>query len=152
MPKIAWVALTLLTIAVFVLLVLLFVIPAPGENGGTTPTSTPSSQPFSSANVNVASPLPNANVSSTFAVVGEARGPWYFEASFPVQVRDPANNLVGQGIAQAQGEWMTTDFVPFEATVTVAGYTGPADLVLLKDNPSGLPENDDAVFFPITVQ
>lgn len=152
MPRIAWVALTLLTITVFVLLVLLFVIPGPAENGDTTPPPAPPSQPFSSANVNVAAPLPNSNVASTFTVVGEARGPWYFEASFPVQVRDPANNLVGQGIAQAQGEWMTTEFVPFEATVTVADYTGPADLVLLKDNPSGLPENDDAVFFPILIQ
>lgn len=85
-------------------------------------------------------------------VIGEARGPWYFEASFPVQVRDPDNNLVGQGIAQAGAEWMTENFVPFSATVTVANYTGPATLVLLKDNPSGLPENDDAVFFPIVVQ
>lgn len=96
--------------------------------------------------------MPGSTVGKTFNVIGEARGTWYFEASFPVQVRDPGNNLVGQGIAQAGADWMTENFVPFSSTVTVANYTGPATLVLLKDNPSGLPENDDAVFFPITIQ
>lgn len=108
--------------------------------------------PFASENVKVSSPLPNATVSKNFTVSGYARGTWFFEASFPVQVRDPQNNLVGQGIAQAQGDWMTTEFVAFNAPVTIQNYTGPATLVLKKDNPSGLPEHDASVSFPIVVQ
>ncbi|MEY4747174.1 MAG: hypothetical protein RLZZ416_223 [Candidatus Parcubacteria bacterium] len=102
--------------------------------------------------VTISNPLPHATVGKTFTVTGEARGAWYFEASFPVQVRDANNNKVGQGIAQAQGDWMTESFVPFEAAVTVSGYRGPATLVLMKDNPSGLPENDDSVEIPVVIQ
>src|SRR3989344_8669911 len=152
MSRGAWIWLGGLTVAVAILAVYLFVVPAPTQNADNTPPPAPTPSPFPSANVNVSSPMPNATVSKTFNVVGAARGTWYFEASFPVQARDPENNLVGQGIAQAGADWMTTEFVPFSATVVVAGYSGPADLVLIKDNPSGLPENDDAVFFPIVVQ
>jgi len=42
--------------------------------------------------------------------------------------------------------------VPFTAQVTVEDYSGPATLVLLKDNPSGLPENDDSVSFSVVIQ
>lgn len=136
-----WIIVSVLTLAIVVLSVVLVLTPAPKETS-----------PFVSESVNVSAPLPNAAVSRAFTVSGEARGNWFFEASFPVLVRDPAANLVGQGIAQAEGEWMTTDFVPFTATVTVADYVGPATLVLIKDNPSGLPEHDDSVEFPILVQ
>ena len=154
MSRGAWIWLGGLTVAVAILAVYLFVVPAPTQNGDNTPPPAPtlSPAPFTSANVNVSAPLPNTAVNKSFTVTGQARGTWYFEASFPVQVRDPDNDLVGQGIAQATADWMTTEFVPFTATVTVAGYYGPADLVLIKDNPSGLPENDDAVWFPIVVQ
>ncbi len=115
-------------------------------------TPTPGAEPFASENVKVSFPLPNASVSKTFTASGYARGNWFFEASFPVEIRDPQNNLVGQGIAQADGDWMTTEFVAFNAPVTIQNYTGPATLVLKKDNPSGLPEHDDSVSFSILVQ
>ena len=108
--------------------------------------------PFASENVKVSSPLPNATVAQNFTVSGYARGIWFFEASFPVEVRDPQNNLVGIGIAQAVGEWMTEEFVAFNAPVTVQSYTGPATLVLKKDNPSGLPEHNDSESFSIVIQ
>ncbi|MBI2612414.1 hypothetical protein HYW59_01190 [Candidatus Kaiserbacteria bacterium] len=120
-----------------------------------SPTLTPSgsdAEPFVSENVIVTEPLPGGSVHKTFTVRGEARGTWYFEASFPIKIQDPSNNQVGLGIAQAESDWMTTEFVPFRAAVTVENYSGPATLVLVKDNPSGLPENDDAVEFPIVIQ
>ena len=102
-------------------------------------------------------PASGATVGKTFTVTGEAPGNWYFEASFPIEVRDAGNNKVGQGkvgqgIAQAQSDWMTTAQVPFKADVTVTGYTGPVTLILMRDNPSGLPENDDSLSVPITIQ
>ena len=149
--RLGWSIVAVLAIVIVVLATLLFAGPAPTQEPGSTVTPG-TTQPFVSENVNVSFPLPNATVPKTFTVIGEARGTWYVEASFPIQVRDPANNLVGQGIAQAGANWMTTEFVPFSAPVTVTGYSGPADLVLIKDNPSGLPENEDAVLFPIVVQ
>lgn len=125
--------------------------PTPSQNGGTPPPS-PTPQPFVSENVIVTDPLPNATMPQTFTVRGQARGNWFFEASFPLQVRDPENNNVGGGIAMTSDNWMTTDFVSFEGKVVVENYSGPARLVLMKDNPSGLPEFEDSVEFPILIQ
>lgn len=91
-------------------------------------------------------------VSSPLTVTGEARGTWYFEASFPVKLLDQSGNTIATAVATAQGDWMTTDFVPFTATLTFpaqpSGSTGT--LVLEKDNPSGLPQNADSL--SITIQ
>ena len=111
----------------------------------------PSGSPFVSEKVKVTLPFPGATVLREFIVTGEARGVWYFEASFPVEVHDPEGNVVGRGLATAKGEWMTEEFVPFSAPVNIENYSGPATLVLIKDNPSGLPEHDDSVSFGIIV-
>jgi Immunoglobulin-like domain of bacterial spore germination len=98
-------------------------------------------------------PFPGAVTGKTFSVSGKARGNWYFEASFPVEVRDSKGNVLVQKPAQAQSEWMTTDFVPFKVDLTVPeSFIGPATLVLRKDNPSGLPEHDAFIMFPITIE
>ena len=131
--------------------------PIPLEPSTTTPsTSTTTQEPTPNepmhARVKITTPASGATVSKDFEVTGEAPGAWYFEASFPIQVRDKDNNLVGQTHANALGEWMTENQVKFNATVHVDSYTGPATLVLLKDNPSGLPENDDSTEIPIVIQ
>ncbi len=95
-------------------------------------------------------PRPNATIASPLTVRGVARGTWYFEASFPVELVDLTGATVAQGIAQAQSEWMTQDFVPFTATLTFTAPTSSTGtLWLRKDNPSGLPENDDALRIPV---
>ena len=104
--------------------------------------------------VRVSEPLLRAQVASPLTVRGIARGTWFFEASFPVVLVDWDGKILAEGVAQAQGDWMTEDFVPFAATLS---FTLPADipytrgtLILKKDNPSGLPENDDAFEIPVT--
>lgn len=91
-------------------------------------------------------PKAGAVVSSPLVVSGTARGTWYFEASFPVILEDSSGHVIAQKPAQAQGDWMTTGFVPFTVTLTFpkqpAGSHGT--LILKRDNPSGLPQNDDA--------
>ncbi len=100
--------------------------------------------------VHVTAPLPESVVKSPLTVTGEARGMWYFEASFPVTVRDENDQVLGTGVAQAQGEWMTTEFVPFQTTVSFSTPSTPTGFLMLhKDNPSGLPENDAEVRIPI---
>lgn len=103
----------------------------------------------------LSTPLPYATVSSPLLINGTARGLWFFEASFPISLLDSYGNTLGQGIAQAQGDWMTSDFVPFTATITFtagAEIVGDAGtLVLQKDNPSGLPENEDSLTVPIII-
>jgi len=98
-------------------------------------------------------PFPGAVTGKEFKVTGQARGYWFFEASFPVEVLDKDGKSLVVAIAQAQSEWMTENFVPFEANIKVpATYIGPATLVLHKDNPSGLPEHEASISFPITIE
>lgn len=83
-------------------------------------------------------------------ITGEARGNWFFEASFPVRILDANGKELFAGPAQARGDWMTTEFVPFTLTATFSPpTTATGTLVLQKDNPSGLPEHDDAFEIPI---
>lgn len=65
-------------------------------------------------------------------------------------VLDGNGKEIAVGIAQAEKEWMTTDFVPFSATLTFAKpSTEKGAFVFEKDNPSGLPEHADALRIPI---
>ena len=100
--------------------------------------------------ISVSSPQPNARVSSPLVVRGEARGNWYFEASFPVRLLDDEGKEIAITPAQAQGDWMTTDFVPFEATLVFNTAADRGTLVLEKDNPSGEPQFDDKIEIPVT--
>jgi hypothetical protein len=146
-----WRIIVVLFAVILILLVVLIATPTP-VHAPVIATSTPAENQPLHALVVVSSPVSGATVGKTFTVIGEAPGNWFFEAVFPVQVFDANNNKVGQAQAQAQSDWMTTALVPFKATITVTGYSGPATLVLLRDNPSGLPQNDDSLSVPITIQ
>lgn len=83
-------------------------------------------------------------VVSPLIVTGQART-WYFEASFPVELRDANGTVLAQVPAQAQDDWMTTQFVPFSATLEFAApATSTGTLVFRKDNPSGDPRFDES--------
>lgn len=94
--------------------------------------------------IKVSAPKLNEKVKTPLRIAGEARGNWFFEASFPIELLDEKGEVVGQAIAQAKEDWMTENFVPFETTIDFPpGLSGKGTLVLKKDNPSGLPEFDD---------
>ena len=93
----------------------------------------------------------NQELTLPFVLTGEARGTWYFEASFPVRLEDLNGNLLQQTYAMAQGEWMTEDFVPFQSQVLNPENLSVKQgvLVIEKDNPSGLPQYADEVRVPV---
>lgn len=101
--------------------------------------------------IRVSNPVPNQEITSPFAASGEARGYWFFEASFPISILDGNGNEIVMGIAEAQGEWMTEDFVPFLSNIVFEKpETSNGTIVFHRDNPSGLPENDNSIEIPIT--
>lgn len=59
--------------------------------------------------------------------------------------------LITNGIAQAQADWMTEDWVPFTATLTfpaqLSGSVG--QLILRRDNPSGESQYDASIVVPV---
>lgn len=98
----------------------------------------------------VSSPRPNDFIQSPLTVTGEARGNWFFEASFPVKLVDESGNELAVGIAQALSDWMTEEFVPFRVEIEFPAIDSQKlILVLEKDNPSGLPENADKLIIPL---
>jgi len=100
--------------------------------------------------IKIISPQPNAIIESPLAIRGEARGFWYFEASFPVKLLGANGRELAVKPIQARGEWMTESFVPFEAELIFTAPTGECgELVLERDNPSGLPENAAEVRIPV---
>ena len=101
--------------------------------------------------IRATSPKPGTTITSPLTIEGEARGTWYFEASFPIKLLDATGTEIATGHAEAQDEWMTEDFVPFKATLefTAPGKIARGTLVLEKDNPSGLPEKDDKLEIPV---
>ena len=99
--------------------------------------------------IRVAVPEENAAVSSPLTIRGEARGSWFFEATFPVELRS-SGAVIARGYVEATDNWMTEDFVPFTGTLEFSmpdADTGV--LVLEKANPSGLPEHAAEVSIPV---
>ncbi len=102
--------------------------------------------------VKIFSPLANAAITSPLLIKGEARGFWFFEASFPVKLIDAQGKTLAQTVATAESDWMTEKLVPFSAELEfinekeIAGY-----LVFQRDNPSGLPANDAEIKWPVKI-
>ena len=59
--------------------------------------------------------------------------------------------VLGQGSAQVRGsDWTSTGTVPFVATVAFKmPHSAMGTVVFLKDNPSGLPQNDESFAVPV---
>jgi benzodiazapine receptor len=105
--------------------------------------------------IQVETPKANEIISSPLIIKGKARGSWFFEADFPIVLTDWDGRIIAESYATAQGEWMTEDFVPFEGLLEfekpeiIGEFAKRGTLILQKDNPSGLPEYDDALEFTI---
>jgi len=100
--------------------------------------------------IRVDSPLPNEIISSPLEISGEARGFWFFEGDFPIKFIDSSGNLLGTAIAQAKTDWMTEEFVQFEAILIFdSSETKNGDLFFVKDNPSDISEYDDELRIPV---
>lgn len=99
------------------------------------------------------SPNPSEPLTRAVEIHGETPGTMFFEGDFPVRLEDDAGNVLATGIAVAQDEWMTEDFVTFKSEIS---FTKPETetgvLVFVKDNPSGLPENDKEIRVPVTFE
>lgn len=99
----------------------------------------------------VDTPKPGDSISSPVTISGRARGTYFFEGNFPVEVRSNSGEVVGRGVAETKQPWTTSEFIKFTATITFTkpfGSTGT--LVLKNDNPSGDPERSIELDIPIT--
>lgn len=113
--------------------------------------------PVETDRIRVDEPRPGEVVETPLVVRGEARGNWFFEADFPVVLVDWDGLIIAEGVARAQDDWMTEEFVPYRAELSFDSPYERGDpefmqrgtLILQRANPSGLPENDAAVEVPL---
>ncbi len=113
------------------------------------PNATTTSQTI--GDITLEKPEKGTLVESPIHIEGKAPGTWFFEAVIGVHVEDDMGNKLTNGHGEAVGEWMTTELVNFKADLIFAApKTKTGFIVISKDNPSGLPENDKSVRFPIT--
>lgn len=97
--------------------------------------------------------LNGTTIQSPLSITGKARGTWFFEASFPIKLVDKNGDVITTAIAEAKSDWMTEDFVPFETQlVFTVAEAQLGEIVLEKDNPSGLSENADELRIPVMIE
>lgn len=114
--------------------------------------SPPTPSPLTTNHPIIDQPLPHTALTNPLSISGQARGTWFFEASFPLSLYDAHGQLLATGLATTTANWMTTDYIPFSAQLSFtppAGH-GTATLVLQKDNPSTNPNLDEAVSLTLT--
>lgn len=101
--------------------------------------------------VRVFEPVEGQVIESPLTITGEARGYWFFEGSFYIQLLDTQGNELASATAQATDEWTTEEFVPFEASMTFdQPESDKGMLVFNRDNPSGLPEYEEKFLYSVT--
>lgn len=158
MNKTGW-TLSIISLLIIIAAIILFVLP------GSTHAPTVDTQPQATTTPDTAVQHPslgdllvveslsnNGTIASPLTITGRARGTWYFEASFPIEIKNASGTVIAQGPAKAQGDWMTQEFVPFKITLTFPAQAkgSKGTVVLHNDNPSGLPENDKKLEIPVT--
>jgi len=101
----------------------------------------------------VYSPKAYESVKSPIEVSGIARGNWFFEASFPVKLISADGEILAETYATAKADWMTEEFVPFEASIVYSSDESIAGRIILeKANPSDLPQYANSIEVPVYLE
>lgn len=113
-------------------------------------STTPSTSKTFSKDDLISVKIADEPITSPYTITGIARGQWYFEASFPLELVDANGVQIARTIGTAEGDWMTTEFVPFTATFLFStSTTKTGKIILRKDNPSGESSRDNSLTIPI---
>jgi hypothetical protein len=128
--------------------------PAAGETIPEEATPKQVKSPFDNRSledlIRVDFPLTDQKISSPLDIEGKARGFWYFEKVFPVMLADSRGSIIARGLATAQADWMTEDFVPFKAKLEFEpDYGKSGTLIIRNNNPSDLINNNREKRIPI---
>jgi len=142
--------LTIITITLLLLAIFIFYLLNKQELFNNINFTTNISKSIKNNSIQVFNISKDLFIESPLSINGQAIGSWYFEGSFPVVLYDDNNKEIALGIAMAKSDWMTEDLVPFEVSLNfTVPKTKEGTLVFKKDNPSGLPENDEKLSIPI---
>lgn len=115
-----------------------------------------------SASIRVENPQPGSAISSPLKITGRARGSWFFEAVAPVKLVTEDGEILGKSHIEAKENWMTTDFVPFEGSLSfeLSKNEPPKNtakekrgyLLINRANASGKEEHAESLRIPVIIQ
>ena len=97
----------------------------------------------------ILNPKQNQLITSPLKVEGQALGSWFFEASLPVKLVDANNQVIVSHYGTALDDWMTEKPVKFSSDLVFSTNATSGFLIISKDNPSGLPQNDASISVPV---
>lgn len=94
---------------------------------------------------------PNDSITSPLTIKGKIDSSWMFEGVFPIMLLDNKRNLIvqTQGQQTVPGSWTQPGMIDFQAKLNFKTNDSAGFLVFKKDNPSGLPENDQLFEIPV---
>ena len=122
------------------------------DNFYSSQSSSGSQNGTGASGIKVIQPKAGTEISSPLEISGKARGNWFFEAEFTVELVQNGQTLT-IAIVKAQDDWMTEDYVPFSATLKFSevGAAGEAQLVFRNSNPSEKPELNKTYLLPVKI-
>ena len=96
-------------------------------------------------------PVAGSIIRSPLKIEGKVPPGWMFEGVFPIKLIDSGGNTIAQGLGKEviPGSWQKDSDVDFTVTLTFVNFPTKGFLVLDKDNPSGLPQNDRPFSIPV---
>lgn len=134
--------------------------PKPAEPTPTEPT--PPAEPpapkityVNTSEADIFNVLPRAGdtVTAGITVSGSARGDWFTQGAFWVEVIAENGDVLIRNQVPSKGNSMTTGMVQFSSSVLISpNYHGPATVRLVNDNPPGHPNPDRSVSIPVVVK
>lgn len=137
-----------LGVVILALLCALIFVPAPNKSGALKENYTTSPD----GHVQVRNPAAGEAITSPVVVSGSVTGGgWFFEGTFLIRVIDADGTVLGGDQAKAaQGAWTSTGTVLFSGIIPFsAPHSKAGTVVFSKDNPSGLPQNNESFSVPV---
>ncbi|WP_324721828.1 Gmad2 immunoglobulin-like domain-containing protein [Salinimicrobium sp. HB62] len=99
--------------------------------------------------IKVEKPEKDSVVTSPLKISGEAKGYWFFEGTAPVRLVTESGKELAESYMEAQGEWMTEDWVPFSGQLEFDTKEKRGYLIFSRANASGKPEHDRMLRIPV---
>lgn len=88
--------------------------------------------------ITVDSPLHGERVQSPLNFYGTASGSWFVDRKFPVKITDKRGNLLGSGVAVAEGGFETSRKVAFKGVVTFSPVEDSGFIIFEENDPRGV--------------
>ena len=115
----------------------------------TTQIKTQSQQ--SDAKATILSPDLSKKIQSPLKIKGKIDSSYFFLFVFPITLKDANGKILSTTVTHAESEWTQPGLIPFSTIIIFKTPETPqGKLILSKDNPSGLPENDATIEFEVS--